>query len=120
MYVARYELENVVLSCYRGCLRAFNKITRCHFAGVYEIAVGVEAETGGGKGGAQDLIVGHLFVIGIGIETGEQNGTPGETWCASIGIVIMLGGGARRMFPSSAATHWNYKLAMLKVHYSLV
>ena len=57
---------------------------------MYEIAVGVEAETGGGKGGAQDLTVGHLFVIGIGIETGEQNGTPGKTWCASIGIAIEL------------------------------
>ena len=55
---------------------------------MYEVAVGVEAETGGGQGGTQGLIVGHLFVIGIEIETEEQNGTPGNTWCAPFGSRI--------------------------------
>lgn len=51
---------------------------------MYEITVGVEVGTERGKGGAQGLIAGHLFVTGIEIETGEQNGVPGNMWCASI------------------------------------
>ena len=61
---------------------------------MYEITVGVEVGTERGKGGAQGLIAGHLFVTGIEIETGEQNGVPGNMWCASIGttqLVYLLG-----------------------------
>ena len=64
----------------------FIVLLKC-IVGVSGIAVGVGAETEGGKRGAQDLIVGHLFVKETEIETGEQEGTPGSSWCAFIRAV---------------------------------